>query len=234
MKRETCPACQGTGYVVEEKEGRPVARPCTCRKPDRVTRLVSRAGIPDRYRHGCVFETFRPRSGSQEEALLLARRYAEEFPPFSGEGPQGLLFMGPCGVGKTHLAVSILQVLLLKKGIPAKFLDLNDLYREIWATYGRREGGETEYDLLAPLVEAPLLLIDELGCHASPWAQDTLLYLVSQRYNDNRPTLCTTNYLDEPREGEPSLEQRIGVRARSRLFEMCRTVLMDGPDHRRR
>lgn len=113
-------------------------------------------------------------------------------------------------------------------------MDLNELYREIWASYGRKEAGETEYDILAPLVEAPLLLIDELGCRDSAWAQDTFLYLVSQRHSELRPTLCTTNYLDSPPAGETSLEGRIGVRARSRLLEMCLTVPMDGADYRRK
>ena len=234
MSRKSCPACEGSGYVVEEREGALVARPCKCGMPDKGTRLVARSGIPERYRLRYVFETFRPAPGTrQEEALVSAKRYAEDYPAFP-EGPNGLLFIGPCGVGKTHLAVSILQRILLFRGQPALFVDLNDLYREIRASYNRPAADGTEYDILTPLVEAPLLLIDELGCVATPWAQDTLHYLVSQRYNEQRPTLLTTNYLDAPAAGEPSLEERIGTRTRSRLAEMCRTVPMDGPDFRRR
>ncbi len=232
--RRNCKDCGGTGYIVEEKGGQLFARPCGCRKPERATALVGQADIPQRYRERYVFDTFQPaKESNQEDALLIARRYAEEYPAF-GEGPSGLLFMGPCGVGKTHLAVAILQEVLLKKGMPALFVDLNDLYREIRSTYGKPNADETEYDILTPLVQAPLLLIDELGCVATPWAQDTLHYLVSQRYNEQRPTLLTSNYLDQPdRSNEVSLEDRIGTRTRSRLHEMCRTVLISGPDHRR-
>jgi DNA replication protein DnaC len=56
---------------------------------------------------------------------------------------------------------------------------------------------------------------------------------VSQRYNEQRPTLLTSNYLDTAPRGEVALEERIGTRTRSRLQEMCRTVHLDGPDHRR-
>jgi len=227
-----CKVCGGGGFVAEEREGRLFARPCACRVPERTTTLVSRAEIPQRYQGRYVFETFRPAHPTQEEALALCQRYTEEYPAF-GEGPNGLLFMGPCGVGKTHLAVAILQQVVIRKGMPALFVDLNDLYREIRSTYGRADSAETEYDILSPLVEAPLLLIDELGCVATPWAQDTLHYLVSQRYNEQRPTLMTSNYLDVPPRGETALEERIGTRTRSRLHEMCRTVHLEGPDHRR-
>jgi DNA replication protein DnaC len=234
VTRRSCPLCNGTGYVVEDRDGAPVARPCKCRTPDRATRLVRQAGIPERYRERCVFEMFKAAPGSSlENALVLARKYAEDYPAFP-DGPNGLLFIGPCGVGKTHLAVSVLQEILMRRGLPALFVDLNDLYREIRASYDRKEAGETEYDIMAPLVEAPLLLVDELGCVNTQWAQDTLHYLVSQRYNEQLPTLCTTNYLDESRGGEASLEDRIGTRTRSRLHEMCRTVLMDAPDFRKR
>jgi len=233
MVRQLCPICGGEGYVIEERQGAQVAKPCRCRIPDRATRIVERACIPQRYSRRYTFDTYKPAHPTQEEALLLARRYAEEYPALP-EGANGLLFQGPCGVGKTHLAVSVLQEIVVRKSMPALFVDLNDLYREIRASYGRTAAEETEYDILSPLVDAPLLLIDELGCVASPWAQDTLHYLVSQRYNEQRPTLLTTNYLDVPPSGETSLEDRIGTRTRSRLSEMCRTVSMDGPDHRRR
>lgn len=235
MSHRTCSQCQGTGYVVtEEKDGGLTARACECRVRDGLTRLHERAGIPLRYRHRYVFEKYKPAPNTEQEAAFMrAKQYAEDYPAFEDHGPNGLLFMGPCGVGKTHLAVSILQKVILLRGMAALFVDLNDLYREIRSTYGRSSSEETEYDILTPLVEAPLILIDELGCVVSPWAQDTLHYLISQRYNERRPTLCTTNYLDEPPPGEPSLESRIGTRTRSRLLEMCWTVPMDGPDHRK-
>lgn len=232
MNNNACKACGGSGFRTEEREGRLFAVPCGCRVPARKGEFGKRAGIPHRY-EGYVFEAFKPATPSQTEALALCRRYADEYPVF-GEGANGLLFLGPCGVGKTHLAVAILMQVVWEKGMPALFVDLNDLYREIRSTYGKFDSPETEYDILSPVVEAPLLLIDELGCVSTPWAQDTLHYLVSQRYNEQRPTLLTTNYPELPQKGEPGLEDRIGTRTRSRLSEMCRTVIMEGPDHRRR
>jgi len=172
-------------------------------------------------------EAFSPQKDvpSQKIALEHSKRFAEIFP-----GPQvGLLFSGPCGTGKTHLAVGILH-LCLAKGIPGVFADLNDVYRRVWATYNRQGGGEGE--VLDPLVNTPLLILDEVGCRNTPWAQETLNYLVTQRYNYERPTLLTTNYLETPSQGESALVDRIGVRTRSRLHEMCRQVELSGTDFR--
>lgn len=234
MAGKNCPHCNGTGVVIEKKGDAKVARPCKCRMADRTTKLRAQAGIPQRYQNRYVFEYYKPADQSQADALALAKGYAEDYPVFPKESINGLLFIGPCGVGKTHLAVSILQEILFRKSMPALFVDLNDLYREIRSSYGRPSAEETEYDILQPLVHSPLLLIDELGCVATPWAQDTLHYLMSQRYNEQLPTLCTTNYLDAPKAGESSLEDRIGTRTRSRLHEMCKTVVVDGADFRKR
>jgi DNA replication protein DnaC len=58
--------------------------------------------------------------------------------------------------------------------------------------------------------------------------------VINTRYNDKKLTIFTTNYLDERRnDREEILEDRIGTRLRSRLYEMCKTVTMDGKDFRR-
>lgn len=232
-----CEKCKGEGFIFEEINGIIYSKPCDCSSTEKAALLVQKSNIPERYRDRCALSNFiippGPDSESLREALEVAKRYAEEYPVFEEGKPNGLLFMGPCGVGKTHLAVGILNEIIYKKKMEVRFVDLNDLYREIRKTYGGDDEEITEYDILTPLANAPLLVIDELGCVASPWAQDTLLFLISQRYNKSLPTILTTNYLDEPDEkGEESLTDRIGKRNRSRLYEMCRTVLMKGKDYR--
>jgi DNA replication protein DnaC len=231
MAMKECQKCGGSGFLTENRDGGVYARPCSCRKLNQKEMLVRGAGIPQRYREKCVFSEFKPNHESQRDALTIAKRYAEEYPALPGDR-NGLLFLGPCGTGKTHLAVAILQDILFHSGLPGLFVDLNDLYREIRSSYDPGSEG-TEYAILAPLVEAPLLLIDELGCVASPWAQDTLHYLVSRRYNEQLPTLLTSNYMDDAGRGEEALGDRIGTRTRSRLAEMTRTVVIDGTDYRR-
>jgi DNA replication protein DnaC len=61
-----------------------------------------------------------------------------------------------------------------------------------------------------------------------------MAHVINTRYNDRKLTIFTTNYLDVQRSAvEETLEDRIGTRLRSRLFEMCRTVMIDGRDYRR-
>ena len=67
------------------------------------------------------------------------------------------------------------------------------------------------------------------------WARDTMMQIINTRYNDRKLTIFTTNYLDARRtERDETLEDRIGVRLRSRLFEMCKTVLIEGEDYRKK
>lgn len=229
-----CKKCQDSGYIIVEIEGIPHSKPCSCLETERATKLLEASNVPEKYRNTCVLSRFIVPKGnsSLKEAFEIAKKYADDYPVFEEGKPKGLLFMGPCGVGKTHLAVGILNEIFFKKKCPAKFVELGELYRDIKTTYG--SDNTSEYDILHPFASSELLLIDEIGCLGSPWAQEILLYLISYRYNKNLPTLITTNYVDDPQTREPSLTERIGARTRSRLYEMCRTVLMNGEDFRRK
>ncbi len=85
------------------------------------------------------------------------------------------------------------------------------------------------------MYEAEVLVLDELGASKpTDWVRDTMMQIIGSRYNDRRLTIFTTNYTDaRHNHTEETLEDRIGVRLRSRLFEMCKTVVIEGPDYRR-
>ena len=84
--------------------------------------------------------------------------------------------------------------------------------------------------------EADVLVLDELGA-AKPtdWVRDTMMQIINTRYNEKRITIFTTNYRDTAaNEKSETLEDRIGTRIRSRLYEMCKTVQIDGEDYRKK
>ena len=111
---DACPHCEGRGWVIASDGGAGTARPCGCRQEGREERLLAAAGIPERYRRCSLgrFNAKSPDPGARrqlQQAMAVSRRYVEEFvQPGGGFRESGLLYVGPPGVGKTHLAVAVL------------------------------------------------------------------------------------------------------------------------------
>lgn len=223
---EVCKDCFGTGTKVDPVKG---AILCPCLRVGRARKLITAARIPRRYEK-CSFANFISEPGtSQDEALLQAHKLASEYPAVD----RGLIFMGPAGVGKTHLAVSIIRD-LTEKGFASVFCEFGSLLKEIQDSYNP-VSKSSELKVLAPIFQAQVLVLDELGATVpTDWVRDTMYQIINRRYNDNRLTIFTTNYLDKPRsDKEQVLEDRIGTRLRSRLYEMCVRVIIDGEDYRK-
>lgn len=222
---DICPKCFDTGLEIVAGKG---ARPCSCRKRDQHDENISRAQLPKRY-DGCHFHNYKAQTPSQAAALKFAMNFAMEYPAVD----RGLLFMGTVGVGKTHLAVSILKG-LTERGFECLFYEFGTLLKEIQDSYNPKTF-TSELSVLGPVLKADVLVLDELGASKpTDWVRDTLAHIINTRYNEKKTTIFTTNYLDmRPHEREETLEDRIGVRTRSRLYEMCRSIEMSGPDYRR-
>lgn len=205
------------------------ARICDCRRRDAHSLRLAKARIPKRYEK-CHFNTFDSKlSESHKKALRLAGDFTQNYPAVD----QGLLFTGPVGVGKTHLAVSIIKG-LTERGFPCLFYEFGSLLKEIQDSYNPNTK-TSELTVLAPVLNADILVLDELGASKpTDWVRDTMTHIINTRYNDRKYTIFTTNYPDErSAEGKETLEDRIGVRARSRIFEMCKTVKIEGEDYRK-
>jgi DNA replication protein DnaC len=224
-----CSSCFGTGMEVIAGKG---ARRCLCRVQDAQKKLLEAARIPRRYGE-CTLSNYQsaPNNGSQLRAFNYAYRVAREYPAVV----RGLLFTGPCGVGKTHLSVAVVRELIEKKGVPCLFYEFGSLLKEIQNSYNP-VSQTSEFKVLAPVFEVEVLVLDELGAtKPTDWVRNTMMQIINARYNDRRLTIFTTNYADEPSQpSEETLEDRVGARLRSRLYEMCRTVRIDGEDYRRR
>jgi DNA replication protein DnaC len=89
--------------------------------------------------------------------------------------------------------------------------------------------------VLEPAFNAEVLMLDELGASKpTDWVRDTMMQNIIARYNNKKLIVFTTNYLDMRRRSiVETLEERISIRLRSRLCEMCRTVIITGEDYRR-
>jgi DNA replication protein DnaC len=238
------------------------AIPCDCTAGDRTERVLERARVPERYRD-CDFENYETDlqydhkspvevaswKGSLAQAKLVVQRFAEEFPYGGGES-HGILLMGTCGVGKTHLAVAALKN-IVQRGHNGIFYDYREVLKQIQDSYNP-ENQATEMSVLEPVLKAEILVLDDIGSSKpSLWALETVGHILNTRYNEKRVTLLTTNFLDSdvsadgtpgvatprivgmrPPAVEDSLTERVGKRIRSRLYEMCRTVKISAPDYR--
>jgi DNA replication protein DnaC len=238
--KEVCPECNGTGMrLVLTESGDRFAKECVCRQAQRSELRLQRANIPQRYEH-CTLDSY---ESSFDKTLMNAHFRAVKFvKDFPGETKgSGLLFVGTIGLGKTHLAVSILRELVTEKQVRGLFCDYRDLLKQIQNSYNPQVA-TTEMQLLRPVFDADVLVLDELGAtKPTEWVWDTVAHILNTRYNDKRTTIITTNYPDLPplagQQGrvarEESLGDRIGERMRSRLAEMCVTVHLRGSDFRR-
>jgi DNA replication protein DnaC len=228
MAELTCSLCQDTGWVLEEVEGRTEARRCRCVLERQGRVLLDRARIPKRYEK-CTLTSFEIHDDSHRDALKISKKIVENYPIQE----IGLLFIGPPGVGKTHLAVAIIR----------------DLIRDIQSTF-TPDSVLSESDVLEPVFESKVLVLDELGAkRSSSWVEETVFYIINHRYNQKKMTIFTSNFLDtadeeDPRQplfkknemnrkGDDTLIDRIGYRLRSRIYEMCKVVEMGGKDYRR-
>ena len=231
---EPCTLCGGSGMLlVERPDGSRVAQDCACRLERRAARMIAATRIPKRYEHCSLdsFETaFPSATRSLKQAHMSARKFVESY-PLETRGA-GLLLTGSIGVGKTHLAVGILQALVTERGATGLFYDYRELLKQVQNSYNRQVQA-TELEILAPVFDAEVLVLDELGASKpTDWVWDTVAHILNTRYNDRRTTIITTNYANAGPLGsllelgsgsaaraaarEETLGDRIGERMRSR------------------
>jgi DNA replication protein DnaC len=241
-----CPECEGRGHVyIEDETGISSMRTCVCAGLVRRLKKLGDAGIPSKFL-ASHFGTYQGLYDSQKLALRIAQDFVTDF----GTSQQGLMFMGRPGLGKTHLAVSVIKALILEKGADCKFVDFFQLLSDIRYGYSQ---DLSEQAIINPYVAAPVLVIDELAKgRNTEWELTMLDQIISSRYNAaDKITLFTTNYPDQPsnskKDGksdthkdfgrgalvaEETLQEKVGERIYSRLVEMCRFVPLEGMDYR--
>ncbi len=253
LREQACPLCEGLGMrIVDDGSGRRYAERCECRYSQRALRVLERAKIPVRY-ESCTFETYDAAFPGAHPSLRRAAEFLRKFVegyPLETNG-SGVLITGAVGTGKTHLAVAALRALIVQRAAVGLFCDYGSLLKQVQNTYNSN-ANETELDVLAPVFNADVLVLDELGSvKRTDWAWEMVAHILNTRYNDRRTTILTTNYPNEAVNQVPAniqngnasrkstldlretLGDRIGERMFSRIQEMCHSVEVSGKDFRK-
>jgi len=266
-----CPQCNGLGF--RYRDGNEGVTRCECKNEDLPVRLMKAAEIPKKYEN-CRLDNYVTPPSTENPylsiAYIKATAYADDY--FNRATAKGLLFQGSPGLGKTHLAVAIVRRLMETKLVSCFFCNFAGELQKI------RESISSEKTLNLPrlVYDAEVLVLDDFGAQRwSTWVQDQMSNVISDRYNNGRATIITTNLSDKPsperttlriaalkklgvmnhageidlfakarleecgirftatRDEPETLEDQIGDRLRSRLYEMCDVVPMYGQDYRR-
>ncbi|MBI5283657.1 MAG: ATP-binding protein [Chloroflexi bacterium] len=147
-----------------------------------------------------------------ENAYRQALAFAEQ--------PDGwLLFMGPHGSGKTHLASAIANYRKLRGETPS-FIVVPDLLDYLRRGFSADDG--RPHDAFDEMKTAPLLILDDLDTQTGiPWVRDRLFQLLNYRHTARLPTVITTAL---------SLDD-LGERLASRLVDpaVCTVIVLGEP-----
>lgn len=145
-----------------------------------------------------------------QEALSIALRWASNIK----KAPLNLLLAGDTGVGKTRIAWLALAKRFLEHGQYPTAIGAESFVRRL----------QREPQLMGKLVNARLLLFDDLGKErTTPTAESAIFELVRERMDNKKPTIYTTNFA--PTTLLPRFSQKeTGEALCRRLRESCYAI----------
>lgn len=238
---KNCPNCGEELFKIIAYGGLPIPYECSCKKAareakekqhqleeernkkhkekERIKQLHETSDFPQKQQKQFL-NNFELVKGA-ETAFNAAQRFISKVPGVR----KGILFIGTCGSGKTHLAAAIGNA-VIDKGYSVKFITADKLYKKVRSTYTSFD--MTENDILLPLEKCYLLIIDDVGTTApTKWAKSVLHSLIDSRMNDEKPTILTTNLTMK------ELAEELDSRTMDRIPEGFVTFTITAPSYRR-
>ncbi len=225
----TCAVCKDEGYVYD-----PSRKMCSCMRLELNRRMLGELGLGA---SGNTFESFDESLFSEEVAegdrlsqrqrALMARNtcldYADSFP---ATATPNLLLSGKSGLGKTFLLHAIAHRLVERDVMPV----YTSAYHLL--EVARRAYFENSSEKLNEMMNAPVLLIDDLG--TEPMLQNVtieqLFNLINERQLNRRHTVISTNLT------MAEFKERYTERIASRLMDESswRRLVFTGSDVRKK
>lgn len=140
-----------------------------------------------------------------------------------GDSRKSFYLFGVVGVGKTYAAYAFARYIGIEN---VRVVNVPDLLRNIRADINRAGGDKVR---LEDTIEDfnRYVVFDDIGAEkSSDWVSETLYCLINRRYEEDLPTVFTSNC------SVGELSHRIGDRIASRIAEMCEVVEITGKDKR--
>ena len=190
--RPDCPVCMDRGYI---ENTYPLKR-CACFENELSRRMSMESAREQSFASFdlSLFPDTAPEgTGMSQRAVMdrvrrFLRDYAERFP--DNDKPN-IMLMGKSGLGKTFLLNCVAKA-LRDKGVPVLQVTA---YRMFEAMRRRHRGMDEGRDAFDELIEAPCLILDDLG--SEPMLNNVtieyLFILLNERQLAGRPILAATN-----------------------------------------
>ena len=164
---------------------------------------------------------------TQRKAMALVRAYLHDIDAQMESG-NGLVFYGPVGTGKDHLAIAAGREAICAgytvcwRSAQKIFSDFRDSFSD--------DSGENEADLLRSLLLPEILIVsDSVPSHGglTEFQGNVLYRIVNARYSELKPTWATLNVIDIA-----EAQRRVGMAAIDRLTHGATAVSCYWPSHR--
>lgn len=218
---DVCPICNGTEWILTEKDGITTAVECKCRERAAMSRRLRFADIPEAFR-GMDLKTFRTDVYRQPDskktvadACRIIKVYLDDFGSQRDQGMGLFIWSRTKGSGKTRIAAGIANELM--KSYAVKFAVSLTILQEIKNTW-RRDAEYSESRLLDALNTVDVLIIDDFGVESpAAWINDKMYQIINERYINKKVTIFTSNEsLDNLR-----YDDRITNRIKERTYQIA-------------
>lgn len=201
-------------------------------RKQKIESILGKSGIKKRYLSRTI-DSFSV-TAENKRSFEVATDYIKNFREYFTQG-KGLYLEGPCGTGKTHLAIAI-ALAIINTGVPVICKTSIDILGDIKRCY-ERNSEVTEEEVLEAYKTVDLLIIDDLGKEqVTEWSVPVLYSILNERYEALLPTIITTNYnttaLAEKLSAKGDAETATAII--SRFVESSKRVTMSWADYRRK
>lgn len=201
-------------------------------RKQKIESILGKSGIKKRYLSRTI-DSFSV-TAENKKSFEVATDYIKNFREYFIQG-KGLYLEGPCGTGKTHLAIAI-ALAIINTGVPVICKTSIDILGDIKRCY-ERNSEVTEEEVLEAYKTVDLLIIDDLGKEqVTEWSVPVLYSILNERYEALLPTIITTNYnttaLAEKLSAKGDAETATAII--SRFVESSKRVTMSWADYRRK